>query len=244
MTQRFDYNPKTLTKEKPGRQAMKPIVGFIAGAALMLVLIGGLLVSYLPSAYTSIVSAHRLPQQLPGTISHALARPGSPSSLESGGGKLLWRHKTGDVVWSSPAVVNGVVYIGSDDHYIYAFNASNGSLLWRYKTGAFIISSPVVVKGVVYIGSDDDYVYALNASTGTLLWHYQTGNRVLSSPAVVKGVVYAGSEDDYIYALKAGSGTLLWRYQTGNQIFTSSPAVGNGVVYIGSTDHYVYALTA
>ncbi len=92
MTPWFDYNTKTLTNEKPSRQALKAMVITVAGAALLLVLISGLLVSYLPSAYTSIVSAHRIPQQLPDTTSPALARSGSQSSLDSEGGKLLWRH--------------------------------------------------------------------------------------------------------------------------------------------------------
>ena len=71
---------------------------------------------------------------------------------------------------SSPAVVNGVVYIGSDDGNVYALNASTGAMLWSFTTGGRVESSPTVVNGVVYIGSDDDNVYALNASTGNKLW--------------------------------------------------------------------------
>lgn len=61
-------------------------------------------------------------------------------------------------------MVNGAVYIGSRDDYVYALKASSGALLWRYLTGNEIFSSsPAVVNGVVYIGSDDHYVYALTA---------------------------------------------------------------------------------
>jgi outer membrane protein assembly factor BamB len=45
-------------------------------------------------------------------------------------------------------VVEGVVYVGSDDGKLYAFNASNGSILWRTPTGSQIESSPAVVGGV------------------------------------------------------------------------------------------------
>jgi outer membrane protein assembly factor BamB len=38
-------------------------------------------------------------------------------------GTLLWRYSTGSYVVSSPAVVNGVVYVGADDSYVYALNA-------------------------------------------------------------------------------------------------------------------------
>src|SRR5437588_461453 len=39
---------------------------------------------------------------------------------------LDWISPTGGVIGSSPAVVNGVVYIGSDDHNMYALDAKTG----------------------------------------------------------------------------------------------------------------------
>ena len=49
-------------------------------------------------------------------------------------GKLVlkWKYTTGSVFHSSPAVVNGVVYVGSVDHNVYALNASTGAKLWSY----------------------------------------------------------------------------------------------------------------
>jgi hypothetical protein len=96
-------------------------------------------------------------------------------------------------VYSSPAVVNGVVYVGSRDHNVYALNASTGAKLWSYATGNWVESSPAVAKGVVHVGSDDGNVYALDASTGAKLWSYTTGDWVEPSPAVANGVVYIGS---------------------------------------------------
>jgi outer membrane protein assembly factor BamB len=36
---------------------------------------------------------------------------------------VLWSFTTGGAVDSSPAVVGGVVYVGSDDHQVYALDA-------------------------------------------------------------------------------------------------------------------------
>jgi eukaryotic-like serine/threonine-protein kinase len=36
-------------------------------------------------------------------------------------------HDRLSAVFSSPAVVNGVVYVGSDDHNVYALNATTGA---------------------------------------------------------------------------------------------------------------------
>lgn len=41
-------------------------------------------------------------------------------ALHSATGEELWRFETGGPVSSSPAVVDGVVYIGSTDNYVYA----------------------------------------------------------------------------------------------------------------------------
>ena len=80
---------------------------------------------------------------------------------------------------SSPAVANGVVYVGSNDDSIYALNASTGTLLWSYSAGESVSSSPAVADGVVYVGSlnygNGKSIHALDASTGALLWDYQTG---------------------------------------------------------------------
>ena len=165
----------------------------------------------------------------------------SPSTVGSLG--VNWSYTTGYYVYSSsPAVANGVVYVGSQDDNVYALNASTGARLWSYATGSYVFSSPAVGNGVVYVGSGDYKVYALNAITGALVWSYTTGGDVDSSPAVANGVVYIGSLDDKVYALNASTGALLWSYTTGNEVY-DSPVVANGVVYVGSDDDKVYAFS-
>ena len=74
---------------------------------------------------------------------------------------------TGDSIsFSSPAVVNGVVYVGSDDHSLHAVDAATGKVKWKYPTGGKVQSSPLVLDGLVYFGSRDSNVYALDAGTG------------------------------------------------------------------------------
>ena len=143
--------------------------------------------------------------------SHSGAGTGNPALTP----KLLWNYTTGGWVFSSPAVVNGVVYIGSSNYKgiegppfpnignVYALNATSGAKLWNYTTGVLLYSSPAVVNGVVYIGSFDGNVYALNATSGNQIWNYTTGG-VWSSPVVVNGVVYIGSNGN-VYALGSSS---------------------------------------
>ncbi len=180
------------------------------------------------------------------------------SAANVSGLKAAWTGATGGPVNSSPAVVNGVVYVGSADGKLYAFAeacAGNGATctpLWTGTTGAAIDASPVVANGVVYVGSLDGtlYAFAVGCATGgdscTPTWTGTTGGGIASSPAVADGVVYVGSYDGKLYAFNVGcmsggaSCTPLWTGMTGG-VIDAAPAVADGVVYVGSHDQRLYA---
>jgi outer membrane protein assembly factor BamB len=162
----------------------------------------------------------------------------------STGAKIWAIHVPGKMSRSSPALANGILYVGSADDLVYALDAQTGKTIWTFPTKGQVKSSPAVVNGIVYIGSLDGTLYALDATTGKQVWVYKTGGQVHSSPAVANGIVYFGSYDHNIYALDASTGSLIWSYKTGNIIDAASPAVANGVVYAASRDHNVYALNA
>lgn len=144
---------------------------------------------------------------------------------------------------SSPAVVNGKVYVGSYDNKVYCLNASSGGFVWNYTTDGFIETSPAVMNGNVYIGSNGGKVYCLDAISGELIWNYSIGYPT-RSPTVADGKVYLGSDHQYVYCLNASSGKLVWKYNTGFMDVSSSPAMADGKIYIGSADGKVYCLDA
>jgi outer membrane protein assembly factor BamB len=117
---------------------------------------------------------------------------------------------------SSPAVANGVVYVGSDDNKLYAFDADGCGAatcppLWSTSAASGDIdSSPAVANGVVYVGSDDDNLHAFDsdgcgAATCTPLRTLTTGGDVNPSPALGNKMVYVGSDDGRLYAFGLSS---------------------------------------
>ncbi len=157
---------------------------------------------------------------------------------------VYWTASANDSISSSPTVANGVVYVGSDDHKLYAFNALTGATKWTAPTGDKVFSSPAVAtNGAVYVGSEDGTMYAFDATTGARLWASATGYSIISSPAVANGMVYIGSRDYNLYAFDATTGATLWTGPTDGDLITS-PAVGNRMVYIGSRDSKLYAFDA
>jgi outer membrane protein assembly factor BamB len=72
-----------------------------------------------------------------------------------------WTYRTGGKISSSPALANGVLYVGSNDGRLYAINAQDGQPLWNFQTGGQITSSPTYVNGVIYVTSLDGKIYAI-----------------------------------------------------------------------------------
>jgi outer membrane protein assembly factor BamB len=156
---------------------------------------------------------------------------------------------TQGAVESSPAVVNGVVYVGSTDGNVYAITTANPpQKLWSFTTGGEVVSSPMVVNGVVYVSSFDGNVYALHAAAtpaGQLIWSFNSRSPNWSSPTVVNGVVYVGADTGLLYALNASTGQPIWDYNTGTgDAIHGSPTVVNGVVYVSNEAGDVCAVNA
>ena len=84
-------------------------------------------------------------------------------------GSKEWAFETGDLVQSSPTVVDGTAFVGSWDNNLYAVDAETGSEEWAFETGGSVYSSPTVVGGTVFVGSHDNNLYAVDAEfTGSM----------------------------------------------------------------------------
>jgi outer membrane protein assembly factor BamB len=66
------------------------------------------------------------------------------------------------VIGTAPVVVGNVVYVGSNDDNLYAFNTTSGAKLWNF-TSDGVAGSPAFVGDVIYYGGGND-VYALGNS--------------------------------------------------------------------------------
>jgi len=147
--------------------------------------------------------------------------------------QLKWRFQTEGGIISSPAVADGVVYVGSSDNSLYAVDAAGGELKWRFETEGNVYSSPAVVDGVVYVGSYDKRLYAIDADTGELIWQYEAYDYIGSTPSVVDGVVFFGDRNGFIYAVDTKQGEEKWIASTMPSSF-SSPVVYEDLVYFAS----------
>ena len=88
-------------------------------------------------------------------------------------GKYVWHYYNSQMVYSSPALNDSILYYGENGGNLVALNAYTGALIWKFQTeGGVYLSSPAVAENRVFFspGSYDKNIYALSATTGQLEW--------------------------------------------------------------------------
>ena len=70
-------------------------------------------------------------------------------ALNASTGNQIWSYETGGAMYSSPAVVDEVLYVGSMDSNVYAFGSSNSQIELADLTTYFIIAMVIIVVVVV-----------------------------------------------------------------------------------------------
>ncbi len=152
-----------------------------------------------------------------------------------------WKFRCEDEVRSSPRLANGVLYVGSYDHNLYALQADDGSFIWKFPTEGGIASTPCLHEEMVLIGSEDGRLYAVSQRLGDQLWVCTTHGRIRSSAQVEYGHCFVGSDDGCLYGINVQSGRMIWQFQSAGPV-RSTPCIAGELVYAGSDDGHIYAL--
>lgn len=119
-------------------------------------------------------------------------------------GSEQWRYKGNKGgYYSTPAIVDGRIYVGGEDRRLHCVDANTGAQIWTFKTGGAIWSSPCVVDGKVIFGSRDAHLYCIDATTGSKIWRLKLDGRIISTPCIVDGVIYVGTATGYFYSIAA-----------------------------------------
>ena len=142
--------------------------------------------------------------------------------------QLEWTAQTKTGLKDSPVYANGLVYIGSMDGNLDAYNATSGQLQWQFDCECIFrsYSSPLVdpANNLVFFGtvghSNEGIpspIYALDAQTGQLRWSEILPWETVGFPTVAFNTIYLGtSHIDHnncaLIALDELTGAIDWQY--------------------------------
>jgi outer membrane protein assembly factor BamB len=159
--------------------------------------------------------------------------------LDLNNGEKLWDVNLPGGGLSTPAVHNGLVFVGCDSimgSALFAFNENTGEKVWSANVGSIGRASPVLTEGngdeiLIVLSREQnlfsfngtDKIVALNPETGQILWNKTIGNESL---------------------VKRSARLKLFGFQ--NLIATSqplaTPAAYDGTVYVMSLNGTLFAL--
>lgn len=182
--------------------------------------------------------------------------------------QLTWQAQLGSLVdYSSPAVVNGVVYIGSRDGRLWAYSANGcgqslcSQPLWTSTSLGQIIDSPTVNGGLVYVGSQTSFssnagkldVFSAAGCGSPRVRRFGRAWRARTRFCNHQPRLQAGAPSWARTTERSTSSRPLdaararvrqfWTAATGGSI-ESTPTVEGSRVYVGSDDGNLYAFRA
>lgn len=147
-----------------------------------------------------------------------------------------------------PAVADEMVFVGTDNHFVYGIDAKTGKIMWRYIAEGAITVTPTIYEDLVLFGDMAGFVTCLKAKTGKLVYSFRAApeerymlyyNNLISTWPVTSGILidddiayfFAGrcSQDGaYVYAMDPRSGSILWQNpQLGNRPFYRKGPAGS-----------------
>lgn len=155
--------------------------------------------------------------------------------------KISWSKDISGIE-STPSVVDGKIYFGSNNGHVYGLNNETGDETLKVELKGEIKSSPLVVNNTIYIGSTDNKIYALDLN-GNEKWTYTTGDSVISSPAYGDEKIIVGSDDGYLYVLNQSNGQLVFKSDLCNKVQGSATIdEHDNNIFIGSNDGNISCL--
>jgi eukaryotic-like serine/threonine-protein kinase len=141
-----------------------------------------------------------------------------------------------ELLIASAAVVDDILYFGTDAGSVIALDWKNQKRLWTYSVPnreQQIHSSPAISGNILVIGSRDKHLHAIDRTTGKGLWTFPTRAKIDVSPVIVGDRVFFGSADKFLYGVSLKDGKQVWKQSVG-QAVSGSPAVAANRLVIGT----------
>ena len=161
-------------------------------------------------------------------------------------------------IHGTPAVADGVVYVGAYDGWLYAADAATGALRWEAALGDSIGASPLVHDDTIWVSVEydapDGKVFVLDAVEGCVLRSTDFLGEMPHASATIdpeRGWSFVGANNGRFQAWDYINDVVIWDYWMGENLsqndtslgdIKSTAAVVGDVVYSTSWDGRLHAI--
>ena len=171
----------------------------------------------------------------------------------------IWRNQEPMAPVTSPLATDGnLVFLGTAEGILYAYDTKTEAQKWTFITGKNISAppgstdknmtngrihgGPKATDRKVFFGAFDGKMYCLEASTGLKIWDYQTKSKIYSSPAIYEGKLYFTNFEGKVFCLEQSTGKLVWESKL-EKSSVASPVVFGTRLWVGDKKGKMYCLS-
>ncbi|MBN1397427.1 MAG: PQQ-binding-like beta-propeller repeat protein [Bacteroidetes bacterium] len=156
-----------------------------------------------------------------------------------------------DYFHSSPRIVDGIAYIGTEKDKVYGINVQTGAVEFQcqtQKTDNGIRVRPAVHNNKIYFGDWDGVLFVYDLITGQKVWEYDTFPErswtgglpsITTSPVVYNGSVYFAGRNCRLLALDAETGAKQRDWLEPNLWLVGGPTIEDTLLALGSSNQRV-----
>jgi outer membrane protein assembly factor BamB len=166
---------------------------------------------------------------------------GALVAVDTQSGKVVWTRKAG-AVFSSPALWEERVLVGSDDGTLYAVEAATGAPAWSVPLGGKVRATPAIAEGVAVVGDFGGRLTAVRVDDGATAWTAAVGHAMYSSPCRLARGWVVGCHEGHLHGWQ-DSGAPAFEVPTHGPVISSAATLGDAFA-VGSTDGALYLVAA
>jgi outer membrane protein assembly factor BamB len=120
----------------------------------------------------------------------------------------VWSYPLQRHSMSSPAIHDGLVYVGDSGGMVHCVDARTGTAAWTHDAAGEVWAAPLVADGKVYVPTRRGTVWIFAAARAKkVLAEVKLGSPISASPIAANGVLYVATMSR-LYAVQAGASSI------------------------------------
>lgn len=152
------------------------------------------------------------------------------------------------IALQSPVIQEGVLYFGSNQQEMIAFNLDSGKNIWKKNDGSEYHSYPIIYKDMILYGTEEGLVFARDKNSGETIYSVALGAAVETPGSISNGRIFFQTRNHRIFALDIATGKILWAYKRSIPYMTTlqgaaTPLIDKDKVIVGFADGYLCAFS-